>query len=101
MKVNGKTIKLTTHARRRMEEMGVDRDEVQAALKYPETVVWSTKYPGCQNYRRGRINVGAKTEGNEIVVITVVWPSHQLWQQHVQKTGGGDGRQVKPWLNLP
>ena len=99
MEVNGKQVRFTKHARRRMSEMGVERKEVRLALKYPETVVWSGKYHGCQNFRRGRINVGARVEGDEIVVITVVWPSHELWQQHIEKTGG-HGRTLKPWLNL-
>ncbi|WIF20574.1 BrnT-like toxin [Rhodococcus phage Jflix2] len=100
MRVSGKEVRLTAHARRRMSEMGVDRHEVEQALAHPDTAVRSGKYPGCMNYRRGRICVGAKTEGDEIVVITVVWPSHELWLKHTNEKGGRDGRRVKPWLNL-
>lgn len=80
--------------------MGVSVHEVWLALNYPESVVDSSKYAGCQNFRRNRICVGANVDGDEIKVITVVWPSHELWRKHIEKTGGAGGRKVKPWLNL-
>lgn len=80
--------------------MNVTETEVWAALSYPDSVVASKKYPPCLNYRRERIGVGAKHVDGQIVVVTVVWASQKLWEQHVEKTGGGHGRSVKPWLNL-
>lgn len=99
MKVDGKPVVLTRHAIRRIKEMGVHRCEVELALSAPESVAESGKYPGCRNYRRGRVNVAVDEAGDDVVVITVLWPSHELWNKHIQETGG-HGRTLKPWLNL-
>lgn len=80
--INGRTIHITRHAAQRFLDMALDPAEIRECISHPENVAPSRTYPGCTNYRHGRITLATNTTNDGVLnIITAVWSTKEAWDQ--------------------
>jgi hypothetical protein len=71
-------VRLTYHARQRMQEMGVTEAEVLAAVTDPGVTYLGRHHSPPETISiRGPIGVATKVQGDEVIVLTVLWPCRE------------------------
>lgn len=81
----------TPHAVERWHQMqkqaGLDYSELLLTLKTPERVVWSEKHASWL-WVREKLAIPVVEVAERLVVKTVLWTSHDLWEQHPRDDRG-------------
>ena len=79
--INGRNVHITRHAAERFLDLALDPTDIRECISHPENIAASRTYPGCTNYRHGRITLCTRLVDGVLTIITAVWSTKEAWDQ--------------------
>lgn len=88
------------HAIQRALDMAVEPEEIQDAIHRPDRIGWSPKY-GNELWTAGRVTLAVAEQGDDEVVVTILWSSERAWRDDYEIAPMPEGRKSRRTMFIP